>query len=137
MKAKIIKSDDVNVTLGYDDGRFEEVPRAALNLGEFAHDGMTLEVYQNGDQKVYAIAKTTNAGVSTDASGKHKVSKLAYVLCALLVGGIGVHKFYAGRVGLGIVYLLFCWTFIPALIALIEGIVAATKTADADGNIWV
>ena len=104
MKAKIIKSDDVNVTLGYDDGRFEEVPRAALNLGEFAHDGMALEVYQNG---------------------------------ALLVGGIGVHKFYAGRVGLGIVYLLFCWTFIPALIALIEGIVAATKTADADGNIWV
>ena len=137
MKAKIIKSDDVNVTLGYDDGRFEEVPRAGLNLGEFAHDGMVLEVYQNGDQKVYAIAKTANAGVSTDASGKHKVNKLAYVLCALLVGGFGVHKFYAGRVGLGIVYLLFCWTFIPALIALIEGIVAATKTADADGNIWV
>lgn len=128
MTAKIIKSDDVNVTLGYDDGRFEEVPRAALNLGEFA---------PNGTVKVYAIAKTANAGVPADASGKHKVNKLAYVLCALLVGGIGVHKFYAGRIGFGIVYFLFCWTFIPALIALIEGIVAATKTADADGNIWV
>ena len=65
MTAKIIKSDDVNVTLGYDDGSFEEVPRAALNLGEFAPDGTVLEVYQNGDQKVYAISKTA---VAVDAS---------------------------------------------------------------------
>ncbi|WP_313992564.1 TM2 domain-containing protein [uncultured Selenomonas sp.] len=134
MTAKIIKSDDVNVTLGYDDGSFEEVPRAALNLGEFAPDGTVLEVYQNGDQKVYAISKTA---VAVDASGKHKVNKLAYVLCALLFGGLGVHKFYAGRIVMGIVYLLFFWTVIPAIIALIEGIVAATKTADADGNILV
>ncbi len=40
----------------------------------------------------------------------------------ILVGGIGVHKFYLGQTGAGIVYLLFCWTFIPAIIGLIEGI---------------
>ncbi|RZH02470.1 hypothetical protein EXE00_19205 [Acinetobacter pittii] len=27
-----------------------------------------------------------------------------------------------GRVGQGILYLIFCWTFIPAIIAFIEGI---------------
>ena len=67
----------------------------------------------------------------------NKVNKLAYVLIALLFGGIGIHKFYSGKVGLGIVYLLFCWTFIPAIIALIEAIIAATKKQDSEGNILV
>lgn len=43
-------------------------------------------------------------------------------ILALLVGGIGVHKFYLNRTGQGILYLLFCWTLIPGLIAFIEGI---------------
>ena len=42
---------------------------------------------------------------------------------ALLLGGLGAHKFYLGQPGLGIVYLLLCWTFVPAIIGLIEGIV--------------
>lgn len=50
-------------------------------------------------------------------------SKLAAALFALLLGGVGIHKFYLGRIGWGIVYLLFSWTFIPALIGFIEGIV--------------
>jgi TM2 domain-containing membrane protein YozV/ribosomal protein L40E len=50
-------------------------------------------------------------------------SKLAAALFALFLGGIGIHKFYLGRVGQGILYLLFCWTFIPAVIGFIEGIV--------------
>jgi len=28
--------------------------------------------------------------------------------------------FYLGRTGLGVLYLVFCWTLIPAFIALIE-----------------
>jgi TM2 domain-containing membrane protein YozV len=41
---------------------------------------------------------------------------------ALLLGGIGAHKFYLGQTGAGIVYLLFCWTLIPGIVGLIEGI---------------
>lgn len=44
------------------------------------------------------------------------------VLLALFLGGIGVHHFYMGKVLLGVIYLLFFWTFIPAFIALIEAI---------------
>lgn len=43
-------------------------------------------------------------------------------ILALLVGGIGVHKFYLNKTGQGILYLLFCWTLIPGLIAFFEGI---------------
>jgi TM2 domain-containing membrane protein YozV len=44
----------------------------------------------------------------------------------LLLGGVGAHKFYLGQTGWGVLYLLFCWTFIPAIVGLIEGIVYAT-----------
>jgi hypothetical protein len=50
-------------------------------------------------------------------------SKIAAGLLGILLGGLGVHKFYMGKIGLGILYLLFCWTFIPAIIGLVEGIV--------------
>ncbi len=65
------------------------------------------------------------------------VNKVAYALFALLLGGLGAHKFYAGKIGLGFLYLFFCWTCIPGIIALIEGIVALTKQADENGNILV
>ena len=58
-------------------------------------------------------------------------SKLVAVLLALLLGGIGAHKFYLGRVGWGILYLLFVWTFIPAVVALIEAIIYATMSEEA------
>jgi len=50
-------------------------------------------------------------------------SRLAAALLALFLGGFGVHKFYLGRPVWGIVYLLLCWTFIPAFVAFIEFIV--------------
>jgi len=42
------------------------------------------------------------------------------ILLALLLGGIGAHRFYMGQIGLGVIYLLLVWTFIPAIIALFE-----------------
>lgn len=49
-------------------------------------------------------------------------NKTVAAVLAIFVGGLGVHKFYLGRTFQGIVYLLFCWTCIPAIVALIEGI---------------
>ena len=40
-------------------------------------------------------------------------SKAIAIILALFLGGIGIHKFYLGQAGQGILYLLFCWTFIP------------------------
>lgn len=51
-----------------------------------------------------------------------KKNKIVAGVLAILLGGIGIHKFYLGKIGLGVVYLLFCWTGIPAIIGLIEGI---------------
>ena len=46
----------------------------------------------------------------------------------MLLGGLGIHKFYLGRVWQGILYLVFCWTFIPALVGFIEGIIYLTMS---------
>src|SRR5579859_4086821 len=57
----------------------------------------------------------------------HK-DKTAAIVLAFLLGGIGAHKFYLGSVGWGIIYLLFCWTFIPAVVAAIEGFIYLTQS---------
>lgn len=49
-------------------------------------------------------------------------SKLAAALFALILGGLGIHKFYLGQTGWGILYLVFFWTVIPAVVGLIEGV---------------
>jgi hypothetical protein len=43
-------------------------------------------------------------------------------LLAFFLGGIGAHRFYLGDTTMGILFLLFSWSGIPALIGLIEGI---------------
>lgn len=50
-------------------------------------------------------------------------SKVLAGILAIFLGGLGIHKFYLNKVGFGIVYLLFCWTTIPSIIGLVEGIV--------------
>lgn len=49
-------------------------------------------------------------------------SRIAAGLLAILLGGLGVHKFYLGKPFQGLLYLIFFWTWIPALVGFIEGI---------------
>lgn len=42
---------------------------------------------------------------------------------ALFLGGLGVHKFYLNRPGWGLLYAIFCWTFIPLVIGFIEALI--------------
>lgn len=54
------------------------------------------------------------------ATGK---SRIAAALLAFFLGGIGIHKFYLGQIFWGFIYLIFCWTFIPSLVAFVEFII--------------
>lgn len=57
-------------------------------------------------------------------------SRLAAVLFAFFLGGFGAHKFYLGKIGMGVIYLLLCWTFIPALLGVIEGVLLLVMSDD-------
>jgi len=50
-------------------------------------------------------------------------SKTTAGILAILLGGIGIHKFYLGRTLWGIIYILFCWTLIPSIVGFIEGLI--------------
>lgn len=63
------------------------------------------QVYVTGINPAWPVKSKTVAGV-----------------LGILLGGIGAHKFYMGKIGMGILYLAFCWTGIPAVVGLIEGI---------------
>lgn len=51
-----------------------------------------------------------------------KYDRIAAGVFALCLGGVGAQKFYLGYVGQGILCILFSWTGIPSIIALIDGI---------------
>lgn len=58
-------------------------------------------------------------------------SKIAAGVLGIVLGGFGVHRFYLGQVGLGILYLLFFWTGIPWIIGWVDGIIMLTTNDDA------
>lgn len=57
-------------------------------------------------------------------------TKTKAILLALFLGGLGIHQFYLGNNGKGVLYLLFCWTFIPCIIALIDIFFLMTMSDD-------
>ncbi|WLI78859.1 NINE protein [Kosakonia sp. H02] len=62
-----------------------------------------------------------SCGAPQSTTGKK--SRISAALFAFFLGGFGAHKFYLGKPGQGILYLLFFWTCIPAIIAFIEFII--------------
>lgn len=67
-------------------------------------------------------------GINLGQTAPNGKSRVAAALLAFFLGAFGIHKFYLGQIGMGIVYLLFCWTFIPAIIAFIEFILLLVMT---------
>jgi TM2 domain-containing membrane protein YozV len=58
----------------------------------------------------------TNCGRSFFRPNRNVAIALAWIL-----GGIGAHKFYLRKPGEGIAAVLFCWSFIPTIFAIVEG----------------
>ena len=89
-----------------------------------------------------AVKKTTKEEVKEKPVKKvttkdKKVRKSVYAILTLLLGTIGVNKFYAGKLKAGILSILFCWTGIPTVLSIAEFITVLTEKADKKGMISV
>jgi TM2 domain-containing membrane protein YozV len=66
-------------------------------------------------------------------NGKSKKSRLAALLFCLFLGGLGIHRFYVGKIGTGIIWLFTLGLLgIGALIDLI--LIAAGAFKDKEGK---
>ena len=77
------------------------------------------------------IIINNNGGYNNVVSPK---SWLVTLLLCLFVGVFGIHRFYAGKIGTGIIMLLICWTGISAIWAFVDLIlIILSKFKDSQG----
>lgn len=62
------------------------------------------------------------------AKKKSDKSRIMAAVLAICLGGLGIHKFYLGEAGWGLIYFIFSWTFIPAIAGFVEGIILLTMS---------
>lgn len=123
----VISGDDGNrYTFQNSDWRSEKLPSRGMSV-DFDTEG--------------SIAKDIYLSLNAASGTTGEKSKIAAGLLAIFLGGIGIHKFYLGYTGPGLVFLLINtvgWVItifllgipniILGVIALIEGIIYLTKT---------
>lgn len=68
----------------------------------------------NNDTKVFV------KGNLELAEQKRKSKKIATILAFPILGSLGIHKFYLGKIGQGVMYFIFSFLLIPAIISLFE-----------------
>lgn len=129
--AKILKIDGENISVGMDDGSIKEFKKSDCNFKPLIND--EVEIFRD-NEKVIINKKQT---MLENLTNKKLINKVIYCVFALFFGGIGIHKFYAGKNVAGILYLIFCWTFVPSILAFIDFIIGLFKSSDANGNIII
>ena len=57
-----------------------------------------------------------------------------FSIVAFLLGGLGIQEFLLGNTVRGVLGIVFCWTGIPAIIALIQIVRALCSGSDEEFN---
>ena len=106
------------------DELFEENQRKVEKLEDKTSSQQPM-VFMNagGGGGAASSSSAVNNAYGAPLAARYTKSKVVAGLLGILLGGIGAHKFYLGRWGMGLVYLLFSWSYIPSIIGFIEGIV--------------
>ncbi len=131
--SKIIQIGNETVSIGLDDGSIKEVATNSLNFMPSVGD--EVQVFESGEKVIVTkVDKTaqaqqpqivinnanTNSNVNTNTNvvggmGKPRNKWVALCLCIFL-GGIGAHKFYDGKIGMGILYIFTGGLFLIGII---------------------
>ena len=136
--AKIIDVDFGKnvVCVAMEDNSVKELPFEVFKFKP--ENGKMINVYQKSDGSYIVEEAGSSSGFDKlNPNGGYKISKVTFLLVTFFLGGIGVHKFITGRMLQGILYLVLCWTGIPAILAIVEFVIGAMKNTDANGMIEV
>ncbi|WP_163468505.1 NINE protein [Fusobacterium sp. IOR10] len=64
-----------------------------------------------------------------------RIKKMPFFFLAFFLGTFGAHKFYQKKYFLGILYIVFSWTYLSGIAGIIEAILCLFKKVDSDGYI--
>ncbi|WP_242698307.1 TM2 domain-containing protein [Bacillus sp. SD088] len=103
---------------------FDENKKKVEKLEDSSRNQQQPMVFMNAG----GASSSASSSSSSATGGHHGVpvytkSKVAAGLLGIFLGSLGVHKFYIGKWVQGLIYLVFFWTYIPAVVGFIEGII--------------
>lgn len=79
------------------------------------HCGCQVDELNHGAEQPTIVINNTNANTNTSVSdgGSYRkcLNKWVALLLCIFLGGIGAHKFYEGKIGMGILYLFTAGLF--------------------------
>lgn len=109
---------------------------APYDQSQYGQGGYTQAPYQqgyygNGYQQGYqqsGYGQPFPQPYTADGKPIPVKSRIAAGLLHILLGDIGVGNFYMGKIGLGILDIVFCWTGVPAIFGLVRGIIILTQS---------
>ena len=106
------------------DELLEESNKKIEKLENSSHNQQPM-VFMNAGGASSSSSSASAAAVNGGGmlAGRYTKNKVLAGLLGIFLGAFGAHKFYLGRPILGIIYLLFFWTYIPGIIGFVEGII--------------
>jgi TM2 domain-containing membrane protein YozV len=84
-----------------------------------------------GNEVLSTTIVCPNCGSSTAPTFPQGRNRIVAAVLAICLGFIGIHKFYLGKMGQGIVYLVLSFTAVPMFLGFIEGAIYASMTDEA------
>ena len=74
------------------------------------------------DSDTTAVDHAASTSTTTASTGNSEMSKTLIGVLAILFGAYGIHHFFLGHIKRGILSILFCWTLVPTVLSIAEGI---------------
>jgi len=85
---------------------------------------------QRASNRFDAYTDGTFSSITPELRHKINEERLITAALAFFLGSFGLQHFYMKRNRRGYVYVLFCWTFIPGFLGIVEGMRLVNMTTD-------
>ena len=109
---------------------FASAQQAFTSQDEYVLDETIAQYAEDNPSSASFFEALKDASFPTEANYDYAVAdlsrnpnKVAAGVLSILLGDLGVGHFYTGQTLRGVLDILFCWTGIPAIIGLVEGII--------------
>ena len=131
--SEILAISDGSIKIGHDDGSIVNLP---IGTVQFAHPQVGDQVRVYTDEDTVIVKRIASASHNTVNGDQRQINKIVYIVITFFLGGLGIHRFMRGQVGLGVLMILFGWLTL-GIWWLIEFIISLTKLSVYPGDDYV